>query len=294
MKVWLKNTWGQKILSASQKELDSSDVFMNRFKALLFTCDSPEEGTTGGRLNVFTTTGAYIYVTFSFQPTWQSARKDTTIVLSLGEDTYTENFSAYSSKPMENTEYQEYLLVEGLGGLKAYTDPLKLKDTLDRWMAKNGYDPKKTVICKATYKLPFVTDNSTVDFINSYYPATLYPFYKEKDTSGYYYYTPLEDIYSDGNDAGVANRSLSCYTGDISSQVQKLCNKDRSEIAANWKKYAMWFSAVAQTTSTSYYSTSSTTTYSLERTLYSIGKINGPLNADYPRLELVFAIMNDQ
>ena len=294
LRIWLKNTWGQKILSATQRELDSSSAFMDRFKALLFTCDPPQEGSTGGRLNVFTTNSAFVYVVFSFQPTWQAARKDTIIMLPLGEDTYTQNFSTYSSKPMENPDAQEYLLVEGLGGLKAYTDPLKLKDTLDKWMAKNGYDPKKTVICKATYNLPFITDKSNVDFINSYFPASLYPFYKEKDTSGYYYYTPLEDIYSNGNNTGKANRSLSCYSGDISSQVQKLCSKERSEIASNWKKYAMWYCNVTENTTTSYYSTTSTTTYSLERTSYSVGKINGPLHANYPTLELVFAILNDQ
>ena len=294
LRIWLKNTWGQKLLSATQKELDSSTVFMDRFKALLFTCDAPEEGTTGGRLNILTTTDAYVYVSFSFQPSWQSARKDTTVVLSLGQDTYTQNFSTYSSKPMENPDPQEYLLVEGLGGIKAYTDPLKLKDTLDKWMSKNGYDPKRTVICKATYKLPFITDKSTVDFINSYYPVSLYPFYKERDTSGHYYYSPLEDVYTTGNATGIANRSMSWYSGDISSLVQQLCNKERTEIASNWKKYAMWYSAVSESTTSSYYSGTTSTTYSLDRTSYSAGKINGPLHENYPTLELVFAILNDQ
>ena len=82
--------------------------------------------------------------------------------------------------------------------------------------------------------------------------------------------------------------------GDISSQVQKICNKDRSEIASNWKKYAMWFTSVTETTTSNYYSSSTTTTFSIDRTSYSVGKLNGPLHADYPKLELVFAILNDQ
>ena len=294
LRIWLKNSFGQKLLSATQDELDSSTVFMDRFKALLFTCDSPEEGTTGGRLNQFKTTDAYIYVTFNFQPKWQSARKDTTAVLVVGENTYTQNFSTYESKPLEESESQEYISVEGLGGLKAYTDPLKLKDTIDKWISKNGYDPKKLVICKATYKLPFVTDDSTVGNLNKYYPSSLFPHYKDKDTSNNYYYAPLDDIYSTSNFGGSANRSLSCYMGDISSQVQKICNKDRSEIASNWKKYAMWFTSVTETTTSNYYSSSTTTTFSIDRTSYSVGKLNGPLHADYPKLELVFAILNDQ
>ena len=296
LRLYLKNSFGQKLLNATQRELDSASAFMDRFKAILFTCDAPEEGTTGGRLNVFSASGAYIYLTFNFQPTWESglARKDTTILLSLGDNTYTQNFSTYSSKPLESGDAQEYLYVEGLGGLKAYTDPLKLKDNLDEWMNKNGYDPKKVVVCKASYKLPFVTDNSTVTFINRCFPASLYPHNREKDTSSYYYYTPLEDVYSSGNYAGIANRSLSCYSGDISSHIQKLCNKDRSEIAANWKKYAMWFTTVASTTTSNYYTSASSTTYSLDRTAYSVAKINGPLHASYPTLEIVFAILGDE
>ena len=296
LRLYLKNSFGQKLLSATQRELDSSSAFMDRFKAILFTCDAPEEGTTGGRLNVFSTSSAYIYLTFNFQPTWKSglARKDTTILLPLGDNTYTQNFSTYSSKPLEKAEPQEYLFVEGLGGLKAYTDPLILKDSLDRWMARNGYDPKKVLICKATYKLPFVTDNSTVNSINRTFPASLFPNNKERDTSRYYYYSPLEDVYTTGNAVGDVNRSLSCYAGDISSQIQKMCNKERSEIAANWKKYAMWFSSVSETTTSNYYSSSTTTSYSLDRTSYSIAKINGPLHTNYPKLEIVFALLNDE
>ncbi len=296
LRLYLKNSYAKKILTATQRELDSSAAFMDRFKAILFTCDAPEEGTIGGRLNVFRTSDAYIYLTFNFQPTWKSGlpRKDTTIVLPLGSNTYTQNFSTYSSKPLEKVEPQEYLTVEGLGGLKAYTDPLALKDMLDHWMSSNGYDPKKILICKALYKLPFVTDNSTVNNINRCFPASLYPNNKEKDTSNHFYYAPLEDVYASGNAVGAANRSLSYYSGDISSQIQQMCNKDRSEIAANWKRYAMWFSTVASSTTSNYYTSASTTNYTLDRTAYSVARINGPLHANHPTLEIVFALMNDE
>lgn len=296
LRIWLKNSFGQKILGATQNELDSSTRFMDRFKGMLFTCDSPEEGTTGGRLNLFSTSNAYIYITFNYQPTWKSglARKDTVLVLPIGDNTYTQNFSTYSSKPLENADPQEYLYVEGIGGLKAYTDPLKLKDVLDNWMSKNGYDPKKIVICKAIYKLPFVTDNSTVNYINKCYPASLYPHFKDKDTSNNYYYAPLDDVYSIGNPTGNVNRSMSYYEGDISSHIQKLCSKDRSEIASDWKKYAMWFSTVLENTTSNYYSSSTTTSYTLDRTSYSMAKINGPLHANCPTIDIIFALLNDE
>ncbi len=296
LRIWLKNSFGQDLLNATQLELDSSSRFMDRFKALYFTCDPPEEGTTGGRLNIFSTTGAYIYLTFSFQPTWQSglAVKDTTVLIPLGDNTYTQNFSTYESQPLESEEEKEYIYVEGIGGLKAYVDPSVLKDTLDNWIAKKNYDADKLLVAKATYKLPFVTDNSTVSFINRCFPASLYPLNKTWNTSKTsYMYSPIGDIYSASNNAGSVNRSLSCYTGNISSVIQKLIGLSKDAVAANWTEYAMWFSPVSESTSSNYYSSSTTTTYSTDLTSYFIGKLNGPLHTDYPTVEVVFAVMND-
>ena len=296
LRVWLKNSFGQELLSATQLELDSTSKFMDRFKGLYFTCDNPEEGTEGGRLNVLNVADAYLYVTFNFQPTWESglAAKDTIIMIPVGGDSYSENFITYESKPKESSVPQEYIFVEGLGGLKAYVDPLVLKDTLDNWISRKGYDPKKVLIGRATYKLPFVTDNSTVNYINKCYPSSLYPMYKEWDaTAGFYYYTPLEDVYSTSNNTGNVNRSFSCYMGDISSLIQKMVNKDKAEIQSSWKKYAMWFSSVTSTTSSNYYSGSSSTTYSTDNSSYYLGKINGPLHTNYPTIEITYAVMND-
>jgi len=296
LRIWLKNSFGQELLSATQLELDSNSYFIDRFKALYFTCDSPEDGINGGRLNVLSTSDAYVYITFSFQPTWASglAVKDTSVMLPLGSDSYTQNFSTYETKVLENDEPQEYVYTEGVGGLKPYIDPIALKDTLDNWIAKNGYDRTKLLIGKATYKLPFVTDNSTISFINRCFPQSLYPMNKIWDTDrSFYYFAPLEDIYSTSNSHGSVNRSLSYYSGDISSTIQRMVNKSKADIQGSWKEYAMWFSSVTETTSTSYYTTTSTTTYSTDMASYYIGKLNGPLHTNYPYLEVVFAIMND-
>ena len=296
LRVWLKNSFGQELLSATQLELDSSMRFMERFKAMLFMCDAPEDGTYGGRLNVFSTVDAYINILFSFQPTWKSglARKDSIFVIPLGDNSYTQNFSSYESKPLESAEEKEYLTVEGIGGLKPYVDPMVLKDTLDKWIAKKGYNPKKVLIGKATFRLPFVTDNSTVSFINNCFPANLYPNNKIWDTkSSFWYYAPLEDVYTNQNNTGDINRSLSCYTGDISSLIQQLVINDKDYVQANWKKFAMWFSCVNENTTSSYYSETSTTNYTADASSYYIGKLNGPLHANYPTIEIIYAVMND-
>ena len=296
LRIWLKNSFGKEILSATQLELDSSAKFMDRFKALYFTCDSPEDGTNGGRVNVFSTSGAYLYITFNFQPTWKSGldRKDTTMMIPLADNTFTQNFSSYESAPLESADPKEYVMAEGIGGLKPYVDPMVLKDTLDNWIAKKGYNPKKILIGKATYRLPFVTDNSTVSFINKCFPANLYPMSKEWDSNGrFYYFAPLEDIYSLSNNAGDINRSQSNFNGDISSLIQKMVNKDKSEIQSEWKKYAMWFSTANESTTSSYLTGSSSTNYSADASSYYVGKLNGPLHTNYPTIEIVYAIMND-
>ncbi len=294
LRIWLKKSFGQLLLSATDLELDSASHFMNRFKGLLFTCEPPAEGTYGGRLNAFSNAESFIYLNFSFQPTWQAglARKDTTILIPFASNTSILNISTYESKSHESSADKEYINVEGLGGLKAYTDPIKLKNIINNWLASEGLDPKKVLICKATYTLPFVTDNSTVDFINKYFPASLYPHSRNKDAVGFSY-NPLNDIYSDNNYAGNINRSLSCFTGDISSTIQSLVNNSTEDIQANWKKYAMWFSAVSSQTNNSYYSSNTFTTFSLQRDSYSIAKLNGPLHSNYPKLSIVYTVMND-
>ena len=292
--IRLKNSFGSEILRATQAELDSNTVFIKKFKGLLFTVENPQEGINGGRLNGFDLSSGSMYVTFNFQPTWQDGlpRKDTTIVLVV-TDGVIQNFSTYSSKPLEKSTPQEYVYAEGVGGLKPFVDPAVLKDTIDRWIAKMGYDPSKIIIGKATYYLPFVTSDATVSDLNAYFPEYLYPAFRQKDTSSYIYYTPLDDVNSTGNEVGAINRSLSHYSGDISSTVQKMVNKNKTEILKEWKKYAMWFCGVNSSTTTSYYTSASTTTYSLDRSRYFIGRINGPLHANYPTLHILYTILED-
>ena len=292
--IRLKNSFGSEILKATQEELDSNTVFIKKFKGLLFTVENPQEGYNSGRLNGFDLTSSSLYVTFSFQPTWAEGlpRKDTTVVFVVTNGVI-QNFSTYSSKPLETTAPQEYIYAEGIGGLKPFVDPAVLKDTIDRWVAKMGYDRSKIIVGKATYYLPFVTSEATVSDLNTYYPEYLYPAYREKDTSSYIYYTPLDDVYSASNTVGAINRSLSYYSGDISSRIQKMVNKDKTEILKEWKKYAMWFCGVNSSTTTSYYTSESTTSYTLDRSRYFFGRINGPLHANYPTLHILYTILED-
>ena len=164
---------------------------------------------------------------------------------------------------------------------------------IDRWVAKMGYDPKKIIVGQATFYLPFETTNENVSFINDYFPEFLYPSNRLKDTTSYVYYAPLNDVHSKDNYVGGINRSLSLYTGDISSTVQKMVNYSKADIMKEWKKYAMWFCGINSSSTTSYYTTETTKTYALDRSRYFLGVINGPLHPNYPTLHLLYTILED-
>ena len=292
--IRLRNSFGSEILKASQLELDSNTVFIKKYKGLLFTVENPADGINGGRLNGFDLSSGSMYVTFSFQPTWKEglSRKDTTIILVI-TDGVIQNFSTYSSKPMETVTPQKYVYAEGVGGLKPYVDPIVLKDTIDRWVARMGYDPKKIIVGQATYYLPVETTDVTVPLLNNYYPEFLYPSNRLKDTTSYIYYAPLNDVHSKDNNVGGINRSLSHYSGDISSTIQQMVNKNKTDIMKEWKKYAMWFCGVNSSSTTSYYTSETSKTYALDRSRYFLGTINGPLHPNYPTLHILYTVLED-
>ncbi|MCI1720102.1 MAG: DUF4270 domain-containing protein [Bacteroidales bacterium] len=290
--IYLDNSLGEDILKATDLQLDSTTQFVKGYKGLYFTCDPPAAGTYGGRLNKWTVSSTYMYMQVNFQPTWKSglARKDTTITFALGVD-YAQNESTYESKAMESDTPQKYIDIEGVGGLKPYVDPVALKDTLDAWAAKQGYDKNRILISGATYYLPYElpTDESRV---TSYYPQYLYPCHKVADTTDYYYY-PLSDVYSTSNAVGAINRSLYYYEGQMASTIQKIMKADRKDVAAE-PLYKLWIMPIVASSSSSYYSSSSSTTYSLDASTYTMGRINGPANANYPYIKIVYAILKDK
>ncbi len=292
--IFLKKSFGREILNASREELDSTYKFIDSYKALLFTCDPPHQGTIGGRLNCFNlrseSMSNFMYLTINFQPTWQSGlpRKDTTLLLMFGID-YAQNFSTYSSKANESEDFKKYIDIEGSAGIKPYLNPILLKESIDKWAANNNYDPAKIIIGKATYYLPFEANN--ISEINLSYPQYLYPTYRDNSTiPNYPYFTILKDVYSDNNNAGMINKSLKCYYGDFSTTLQKFFKKDKESVARD-PELKMWFTPVQVTQSQQSYYSSSTIDYSSDLYSYSIGKINGPEHADYPYVEFIYTVL---
>lgn len=286
LKVYLNNALGTELLTATPEELDSLDLFMDKFKGLYITCDTPAAGLNGGRLNIFSRSASYLYLRYNFQPTWEEGleRKDTLIALAFGQG-YCLNTSTYGSSHLETTEPLDVLPVEGAGGINPYVNIQSLKDTIDNWIAKKGYDPTKVLVAKASIILPFEMPEN-IDLIPYRYPTYLFPTHRTQvnDATAAKYYYLFDDYGSTSNPLGAMNRSLFNYTCDLSTTIQQIINKEKSELDDT---YNFWIYPLMSETDANY----GTTTYLIDNNSYFMGKINGPKADRYPELKIVYAVM---
>ena len=159
-----------------------------------------------------------------------------------------------------------------------------LKTMLDDWMEKNNYDPKKILLIKGEYVLPYEmpADYKQLDS----YPPSLYPAYQGESLTGRMYYYQPADIYTTDNPAGNIDRSAMVYKGDFSSTLQKMISKTRQELASDTQfAYDFWFMPSTQTTDMY-----GNVTFNIEYTYYN-GKINGPKAERYPTLNIVYTVL---
>ena len=77
------------------------------------------------------------------------------------------------------------------------------------------------------------------------------------------------------------------HAKDYAGEIEALKN------AIQWLMTQSDFEVAGVYATTSYYTSASTTTYSLDRSRYFIGRINGPLHANYPTLHILYTILED-
>src|SRR5574344_154669 len=283
LKIYLNNSLGKELLTATDTELDSLNLFSKRFGGLYVKSSTPPAGIIRGRLNQFSFGDTYLYLKYNFQPTWKSgmARKDTTVVMSFGYK-FCLNLSSYSTANKETTVAQTVLPVEGIGGIKPYIKMDALKDQIDAWIKAKGYDRTKILLSRATITFPFSAPEN-IDKL-THYPAYLFPCYRKKETDyNITYYYNCDDINSNGNAKGVLDRTFNYYSGDITSTIQKMITKERSELYNTYNFLLMPISS-----STNSYGT---TSYSINIFDYNGGQLNGPASSNPPTLQLFYTIM---
>lgn len=287
LKIYLDNALGSEILSATDEELDSLELFMKNHRGLYILPETPIAGTTGGRLNLFSRASASLYVKFNFQPTWDEGldRKDTLVTLVFGSS-YCVNTAQHSSKNRESTEELEQVPIEGIAGLTPYISASSLKERIDEWINENGYNNKKILVAKASMTFPY-PEPALLDDYSYKYPKYLFPNHRLKlsDTTLVKYYYLFDDQYSNDNPMGEINRSLLQYTCDFSESTQQFIRKDKSELGSN---YNIWISPVYSETNTLY----GTITYYIDQYTYYMGSIYGPKAEKYPTLDIIYTIVD--
>ena len=284
LKVHLNKAFGEELLTATQDERDTSDLFAKRFKGLLIRTNTPEDGVIGGRQNMLNFGLGTVYVRINFQPTWDEglARKDTLFAVNFGRD-YCLNLSTYESGKMETTAPGETLYIEGVGGLKPYIDKYELKQTIDAWKASEGLQGKDIVIAKGSLVFPF---EMPADLDMTKYPGNLYPCIKEFDsTYNAYLYYPAEDVTVQGYSIGTVNRSLMEYRMDIPSIIQDFVSLDIQQL--DDYKHNLWIMPIDSSVD-SYYGEAS---YNINTSTYFTGKVNGPIAERAPRLQIVYSVL---
>ena len=284
LKVHLNKAFGEELLTATQDERDTSDLFAKRFKGLLIRTNTPEDGVIGGRENMLNFGLGTVYVRINFQPTWEEglARKDTLFAVNFGRD-YCLNLSTYESGKMETNVPGETLDIEGIGGLKPYIDKYELKQAIDAWKASEGLHGKDVVIAKGALVFPF---EMPADLDMTKYPGNLYPCIKEFDsTYNAYLFYPAEDVSVQGYSIGTVNRSLMEYRMDIPSIIQDFVSLDIQQL--DDYKHNLWIMPIDSTVD-SYYGEA---TYSINTNTYFTGKINGPIAERAPKLQIVYSVL---
>lgn len=279
--VYLNRSLGEEILTATQAQLDSNTLFMERFKGLYIVTEPSVESLKGGKVTKLDLTAATVRMRINFVPTWSDglASKDTTIFFNFGNGfcLNTTNSKSSMESLIGRTDLKR-IPAEGLSGIKPYISTKALKETLEKWCADNNYDPKNIAVSKASFIFPF-TPNATFDYTN--YPSDLYPTKRDTTAASRYYY-PVDDIYTESG-RGTANKSLCQYSMDCSSTIQKFFAKDEATLVNNGLD--LWFSAVTQ--ETDYYGN---VTYYTNLTSYYSCWINGPGNNNPPVLRLLYTV----
>ena len=289
IKIYLDNSLGAELLTATDEELDTISRFVKRFGGLYITSDEPIGSDIGGRLNLFSRSATVIYMKYNFKPTWDEnlERKDTLVSFVFG-DSYCINTISLSSKGKEsnNTSLKE-LPVEGSAGVNPYIDAQELKSIIDNWIAEMGYDPSKIVVGKATLTFPFEFPEDFSEIDNKY-PPYLFPVQRRNinDTTFIKYYYPFSDNSSTDNPLGEINRSTGNYICDFTSTVQQLIANDASEIDDT---YNIWLYPIVQETDATY----GTKSIVIDQVSYFNGKINGPGAERYPMMTILYTVLND-
>jgi hypothetical protein len=144
-----------------------------------------------------------------------------------------------------NTDYHETdglagqatdkIYVEGGSGLKPMVPAAQIKEIVENEIRRNGGDPSKAIISKATIELPFEFPEDYTTMFR--YPLILSPTVRIK-TDSTVTFAGLTDASVSAENQGDINRSLCNYAPDVTHHVQQLLRAGADKDLTN---FDIWF-----------------------------------------------------
>jgi hypothetical protein len=218
IKIRLKDVFANELLAATEEEMASDSLFLQKFKGFYLEADTTgAKANTGGQVSYFDLTTTYI----SF--TYHHAGNDTTRYFYYFIEQTTPNFNVYTHSSSSLSDYSNPLpapvntvYLEGLAGVKPYIDFNQVRNSIAHRIQQEGKDTSKLVINKAELVVPIDYQASLLDLC----PTALTLAYKDSTDV----FSFLMDTYFD-TFGGVLNRSLQQYSFNLTYYVQGLFSK---------------------------------------------------------------------
>ncbi len=239
--------YARRFLSITQEDLSDFGKYVKKVPGIHISTDAPMG--EGGRINMYElqvgydkavkyVVGNYAQLSLKCDYDFDGvAEKDTAFFFAFGLNSFTKLDSLFTVTSRGN--YPEYclnlttqetadlagpageeVLIEGGGGLKPVISARALKHLAEDLIRSRGGVPEEAVINKATLVLPFRFPDDYREMFK--YPAVLSPTCRIRQNDTTVVFAGLTDSSSENENHGAINRSLLCYSPDITYHLQEL------------------------------------------------------------------------
>ncbi|MBQ0024524.1 MAG: DUF4270 family protein [Bacteroidales bacterium] len=269
--------YGKQFFKYSMEMMDSTAFFLDKFPGLYFTCDECDDGILGGRLNTLTFSDTYAILTYSSIDD-DGFRSEKDVMFSIAD----RSLSVYSSesKKFEGTSTEDFILSDGLTGIKPVVKASAIKEAVKSWADEKGIDLNSILINRAVIEFPIEYDKENPDCLDKF-PSHLFPCrFIENTYYNYFYYEPVTDIKKSDIALGEIDRSLLCYRADIGSTLSEILKKSDSEITHHDDLWIMPIMATTDESNTTYYFANYLNYYQC--------RLNGTKNERRPKIYLTY------
>lgn len=281
--------------------LDSVELFLKNFYGIYMDTDDAMAG--GGRLNRFDLSNSVITFVYNSEND-EGHRRDTTVYFYVGDYGCTMNIDQ-DRLISECDSCGQYVVYDGLAGIKPYIDGRKLRAYIEKLAKEHGVTAQAVMIARAQFDFPFEYPGCSDAFDT--WPSNMFLARRLRDTTGVIYYSPIAEIYAEKYDTGTMNRSFMSFCPDAALYMQSLVNTTEEELDDSFDLWLM--PSVSYTSSSSssssymdyyyyyYYgynytgSSSSTTYYYVDNVNYQNCVLYGPKAERHPKLKVTFTIL---